>query len=351
MRVGLVGCGDIAAEYVETIRSFSDLAIHGVAARRAESTERFAARHGLEAVTTEALLADGAVDLVLNLTPPRAHAGVTEAALHAGKHVYSEKPLGVDLAEATRLVNLADAEGLSLCSAPDTFLGGAHQECRALIDEGAIGRLVGGTAAFLGGGHETWHPAPAFFYDLGGGPAKDIGPYYLSTLVNLLGPVEEVTAAQSPAVSERRWTDAEGRARSLPVRVPTHVAGLLRFGGGVLVDLTLSFDVPSRRLRRFELWGTEGAIAIPDPIFFGGAIELKPPGEDWRTIQPRAPFAAPRHRGLGLAEMVCALQAGRTPLTAAPLALHLTEVMDALERPGVHSIRSRAERPTRFAPD
>ena len=347
--VGLVGCGDIASEYAWTIRGFPELVIGGVAARPTASAERFAARHGLRATTAEALLANAAVEVVLNLTPPRAHAQVTEAALRAGKHVYSEKPLGVDLAEAAGLAALAEARGLSLCSAPDTFLGRAHQECRALIDEGAIGRPIGGTAAFLSGGHEAWHPAPAF-YDLGAGPAKDIGPYHLGTLVNLLGPVERVVAAQGATASERRWTDAEGRACSLPVRVPTHVAGLLGFAGGVLVDLTLSFDVPSCALRRFELWGTQGAIAIPDPIFFGGAIGLKRTGEDWRTIQPTAPYAAPRHRGLGLVEMVRALKPGRSPLTAAPLALHLVEVMDALERPGAHAIRNRAERPGRFTP-
>lgn len=345
--VGLIGCGDIAAEYVKTLNE-AGVHIAAVAGSRPGSADAFGARWSIPSRDVAALLDDSEIEAVLNLTPPQAHAPINRAALAAGKHVYCEKPLGINAAAAREQAALATERGLALGSAPDTFLGAAHQVCRRLLDEGAIGTPLGGTAMFLNGGHERRHPAPAPYYRKGGGPVRDIGPYYLTVLHNLLGPITETFARHGAQRPVRQWTNREGTPHSVNVEVPTHVTGALTFGNGAVVTLTLSYELTSQRVQRLELFGSEGTLTIPDPIFFGGDVHLKRTAADPTIIRPDLPYAAPRHRGIGLVEMMAAHRAGRVPLTGSARAIHLLDVMDGLEEGGTIRIGSTAPRPEPF---
>src|SRR5690606_9488743 len=229
-------------------------------------------------LSVEQLLADPEIDLVVNLTIPRAHVEVGLKCLAAGKHVYSEKPLGITYAEGRTLLDAANVAGLRIGSAPDTFLGGAHQQARAVVDSGALGTIVGGTAFFQCPGHESWHPDPAFYYDLGGGPMLDMGPYYITDLVNLLGPVARVSAMSSRLRSERPITSEPKKGQIMPVKIDTHVTGSLGFANGAIVQIAMSFDVAAHKHVPLEIYGTEQTLLVPDPNHFGGEVEVRPRG-------------------------------------------------------------------------
>jgi len=286
---------------------------------------------------------------VLNLTVPRAHVEVDLAALAAGKHVYSEKPLGVSLAEGRRLAAAAGAKGLRLGCAPDTFLGGAHQAARALIDDGAIGRPVGGSAFFMCPGHERWHPDPGFYYLAGGGPMLDMGPYYITDLVNLLGPVEQVIGVATRTRAERTIASEPLRGTRIPVEVATHVTGVLRFAGGAAVSVTLSFDVVGHKHVPLEIYGESGSLIVPDPNGFGGAVEIAEVDATWREVPNRRPYADANYRSLGLADMAQAIRSGRPHRASGALALHALEVMEAFQASSdsgrAIDVASRPERP------
>ena len=219
---------------------------------------------------------------------PKAHVEVGLKAIAAGKHVHSEKPLGVALAEARALIDAAAARGLRLGCAPDTFLGGAHQTARQCVDEGLIGRPIGGTAFFMCPGHERWHPNPGFYYLGGGGPMLDMGPYYVTDLVNLLGPVASVSGVATRTRPERVVTSQPLAGTRLPVEVATHVTGTLLFASGAAVTMTMSFDVARHKHVPIEIYGETGSLIVPDPNYFGGKIEFATAGEDWREIADRA---------------------------------------------------------------
>jgi predicted dehydrogenase len=209
-------------------------------------------------MSVDKMLADPSIQIVVNLTTPAAHVEVGLRALAAGKHVHSEKPLGLTTAEARPLLQMAEERGLRVGCAPDTFLGGSHQTCRKLIDEGAIGNTLAGSAFFMCPGHERWHPNPAFYYAKGGGPMLDMGPYYITALVNLIGPVARVAGITSRTRSEREITSEPLKGTMIPVEVATHVAGTLEFVSGAVVSIAMSFDVPRHRHRPIELYGTSG---------------------------------------------------------------------------------------------
>jgi predicted dehydrogenase len=339
--VGVVGCGNVATTYLRNAALFPGVELRACADLAPAAAEAQGRRFGVEAVTVDALLAAPEVDIVLNLTVPAAHFDVTMAALEAGKHVYTEKPPAVTAALGRRLVEAADARGLALASAPDTFMGAAGRRARALVDGGAIGRPVAGTAFMMGHGMEHWHPAPQFYYQPGGGPVLDMGPYYLTTLVNLLGPVSRV-AAMSAVGSPERLITAEGpnRGTSFRVGTPTTVMATLGFAGGALVAVGMSWDVWRHGIAPIELHGTEGSVRVPDPDTYGGAVELSHRGAEWRAFPSEGapfgaanwPFDAPRvanYRMLGVAEMARAIRAGRPARTSAALALHVLEVLEA----------------------
>ena len=273
-------------------------------------------------------------------------------AIAAGKHVHSEKPLGVTVAEARRLVEAAAAKGLRLGSAPDTFLGGAHQTARALIDEGLIGRPIGGTAFFMCPGHERWHPNPGFYYLAGGGPMLDMGPYYITDLVNLLGPVASVSGVATRTRSERVVTSEPLAGARIPVEVATHVTGTLMFVSGAAVTMTMSFDVARHRHAPIELYGEAGSLIVPDPNYFGGKVELRDRGRGLaRDPDRRHAYADGNYRILGLADMAQAIRTGRPHRASGALAFHVLEVMEAFQTRPTPARRSRSStRPERPAP-
>ncbi len=347
--VGIIGCGAISAAYLKAAQKFPILDIVALADVRPEAAEARAAEFGARAVAVEALLADPAVEIVLNLTVPLAHVEVGLRALAAQKHVYSEKPLGVDLDDARRLADEAERRGLRIGCAPDTFLGGGHQTARALIDAGRIGRALGGTAFFMCPGHERWHPNPGFYYLRGGGPMLDMGPYYITDLVNLLGPVESVVGVATRARDERVATSAARDGERFLVEVATHVSGVLTFVSGAPVTIGMSFDVAKHGHAPLEIYGETGTLIVPDPNGFGGEVKLARPGKPWRGVPVKAPYADDNYRSLGLADMAHAIRDGRPHRASGALALHVLEVMLAFQRSSDEGrrieIATRPERP------
>jgi predicted dehydrogenase len=354
MGVGIIGAGNISSQYLKAMRDFPVLDIRGLADMRPDVATARAAEFGVKAQTVDALLADPTVDIIVNLTIPRAHVEVGLRAVAAGKHVYGEKPLGVNYAEARKLVAAANRKGVRVGSAPDTFLGGGHQTARALIDKGVLGEIVGGTAFFAVPGHEYWHPDPAFYYDIGGGPVLDMAPYYVTDLVNLLGPVKAVQAMSLTPRKSRPVLSAPKKGQMIPVKVSTHVTGTLQFVSGALVTVTLSFDVPMHGHHNIELYGSLASMQVPDPNMFGGDVRIaRPRAKEWESVPLTAPYADANYRSLGVADMAHAILSGRPHRASGELALHVLEVMEAFEvasKSGtIVKIKSKTERPAPLA--
>ena len=353
--IGIVGCGNISAAYLKAARAFPILDVRAVADMDAAAAEARGVEFGVPAASVDALLADPAIEIVVNLTVPLAHVAVGLRAVAAGKHVHSEKPLGIDVAEARRLVDAAALKGVRIGSAPDTFLGGAHQTCRRLIDEGAIGQPLAGTAFFMCPGHERWHPNPGFYYLRGGGPVLDMAPYYVTDLVNLLGPVARVAAITGRARPTRTITSQPLAGTTVPVEVATHAAATLEFVAGAIVTMVMSFDVPRHRHRPIEIYGSEGSLAVPDPNWFGGQIEIGTAAGDWRPAITEHAYANGNFRVIGVADMAHAIRGNRPHRASGELALHVLEVMEAVQRSsdeGRHiAIESRPERPAMLPAD
>ena len=347
--VGIIGCGNISPAYLKAAKKFPILDIIALADANPAAAEARASEFGLEARAIDALLADPTIEIVLNLTIPKAHVEVGLQAIAAGKHVHSEKPLGIDIGEACKLIDAASAKGLRVGCAPDTFLGGAHQTARKLIDEGAIGRPIGGTAFFMCPGHERWHPNPGFYYLQGGGPMLDMGPYYITDLVNLLGPVARVIGMATRLRGERLITSEPLKGTRIPVEVATHVTGTLEFVGGAVISVTMSFDAPRHKHAPIEIYGEKGALAVPDPNYFGGAIEFATANEDWRVLPTEHAYADDNYRVIGVADMAQAIRANRPHRASGALAYHVLEVMQAFQTSSdsgaAVTIESRPERP------
>jgi predicted dehydrogenase len=322
-----------------------------------EAAQAKASAYGITAVPVDALLADPDIEIVINLTVPLAHGPVSRQIITAGKHVYSEKPLAARFTEAQALMLAAAGRGVRVGCAPDTFLGAAHQACRRAIDAGRIGQPIAGAAAVLSRGMEHWHPDPEFFFKRGGGPIHDIGPYYVTQLVNLLGPVTRVAAQASTASPTRTVTSEPRRGQVIDVEVPTTVNGVLSFASGANVSLTTSWDVWKHRRLPFEIYGTEGSILVPDPNFFGCAPQITERDSDWQELDISAhPFRTPNrtlrsgaevadYRIIGLLDMATALRQGRAHRANGDLALHVLEVLDAFERSSVEGRHVMIETP------
>ena len=342
LRIGVVGCGNISQAYLHNAAMFAGLRPVACADLNPDSARARADAFGIKAMSPDALIASSEIDLVLNLTVPAAHYDISMQALEAGKHVFTEKPLSATVKDGRKLVETAKARGLSIGSAPDTFLGAAGRHARRLIESGAIGRPVTGTAFMMGRGMEHWHPDPAFYYQPGGGPVLDMGPYYLSMLVNLIGPVHRVLALSTSAHQERILT-AEGplKGTRIPVGTPTSVSCLLEFASGTQVTFVASWDVYRHTNRQIELHGTEGSLGLPDPDNFSGVVSLSDHGAPWQDEDTASlpfgalnwPLEAPdrgNYRMLGLADLAQALIDGRPARASGDLALHVLEVMEAI---------------------
>jgi predicted dehydrogenase len=349
VKVGVIGCGNISAAYLKAMKGFPILDVAALADANPQAAEERSAEFGVPARSVDAVLDDPQIEVILNLTIPKAHVEVGLRAIAAGKHVHSEKPLGVTVAEGRRLIDAAKAAGLRLGSAPDTFLGGAHQTARQCLDGDMIGRPVGGAAFFMCPGHERWHPNPGFYYLSGGGPMLDMGPYYITDLVNLLGPVASVVGFATRTRAERVVTSAPLAGTHIPVEVATHVTGALAFVSGAVVSITMSFDVARHQHAPIEIYGENGTLIVPDPNFFGGKVEFATADSDWREIPTQRPYADGNFRSLGLADMAQAIRTGRPHRASGELAFHVLEVMEAFQASSdtgaAVEIASRPERP------
>ena len=330
--IGIIGCGNIAQAYFNGANTFEVLKVVSCADINMAVARAKAAENGCKAQTVKQLLANKDVDMVINLTVPAVHAEVSMMALKAGKHVHCEKPLAVHLADGQAVLELAAKKGRLVGCAPDTFMGAGLQTCRKVVDDGWIGRVVGGTAFLMSRGPESWHPNPAFFYLAGAGPKFDMGPYYMTTLVHLLGPVKRVSAITTRAFKERIATCKEHFGEMLPVEVPTHCSGSLEFHSGAVVTVTISFDVHKHSHNPIELYGTEGSLRAPDPNTFGGPVEVftRTAGE-WKP-QAFSHGYADNTRGIGAADMAYAILGKRAHRTSGALAYHVLEIMHAFEK-------------------
>ena len=346
LRVGIVGVGNISGIYLRNLRAFDATEVVAVADLDADRARAVADANGVPlALTPSELIAHPEVDLVLNLTIPGAHGGVALDAVRAGKHVYNEKPLTVDLDEARLLVETAKDADVRVGGAPDTFLGQGVQTAVAALDAGLIGAPLAATAAMRGRGHESWHPSPAFYYQRGGGPMLDMGPYYVTALVALLGPAKRVAGMVRAGLPTRTSLSGE----TIAVETPTHLAGTIEYAGGAIAELTTSFDVYHGWGNALVVYGTEGTMRVPDPNNFGGAVEVRRGGDaEWSVAPPRHAYAEDS-RGLGVLDMAHAIREGRPHRASGDLALHALETMLAFERSsdeGRHVlIESRPSRP------
>ena len=329
--VGIVGCGTISAAYLRRLCTLDTIDVVACADLVPDRAAARAAEFGVrESCSPEALVAHADVDVVVNLTIPAVHVPLTLAALDNGKSVYSEKPVALNRADGLALLDRAAAAGVRVGSAPDTFLGAGLQTCRALLDDGAIGEPLGACAFMMGSGPESWHPDPAFFYQAGAGPMFDVGVYYLTALVALLGPARRVSGSARISRAERLITSEPRRGTSIPVEVPTHVAAVVDFESGPVASVVASFDIAASTLPRIEVYGTEGTLLAPDPNTFGGPVRLRRAGDaEWQDVPLRAGFSE-QSRGIGLADMVLAARAGLPHRASGELAVHVVDVMQAV---------------------
>ncbi len=333
--VAMIGVGSISGIYLQNITNvFRELRLVGVCdliRERAEGAQKTYHVPKLYETMHEAF-ADPEVDLVLNLTRPYQHFDVTKAALLAGKHVYSEKPLGATWEEGQALAALAKERGLYLGGAPDTFMGAGIQTARRLIDEGRIGEPIGAVAAMTCHGHESWHPDPEFYYKFGGGPMLDMGPYYLTALINLMGGVTEVSGKTKKSFATRLITSEPHNGEVIDVDVPTYVTGTLTFENGAVGTIFTTFDVWGGDGCRIDIYGTKGTLSVPDPNTFGGTVKLLSPDGKWEEFGTEDFDYAENSRALGLADMAKAIVSGRKSRCDYSQTLHVLEIMTMIER-------------------
>lgn len=356
VKIGVIGCGNISNIYFQNLKRFGMLEVVACADLMKARAAAKAKEHGVrKACTVKELLGDKSIELVVNLTIPKAHAEVDAAALNAGKHVYSEKPLALDREDGRRILELAEKKRLLAGCAPDTVLGAGIQTARKLIDDGWIGEPVSATAFMQCHGHESWHPDPEFYYEKGGGPMFDMGPYYLTALVTLMGPVRRVCAATRITFPERTITSKPKHGKVVTVEVPTHVAGVMDFQNGAIGTLVTSFDVWAATLPCIEIHGTQGSMGVPDPNGFGGTVRIRRAGaQDWTTM-PHSHVYAENARGVGVADMAYAIRHGRLHRANAQLAYHVGDIMQAFHESsdgGAHiKLSSTCERPAPMPSD
>lgn len=328
-KVGIIGCGNICGIYFQASKTFDILDVVACADIMPEKAQAMAAEYGCKACTVDELLADPDIDIVINLTIPAVHADVSLAALNAGKCVHSEKPLAVSRADGKRVLDFAASKNLRVGNAPDTFLGGGLQTCIKLIDDGWIGRPIGATAFMAAHGPESWHPNPEFFYKVGGGPMFDMGPYYITALVAMLGPVRRVSGSTRISFPERIITSQPKYGTKVKVEIPTHIAGLMDFACGAVGTIITSFDVWAAHLPCIEIYGTEGSLSVPDPNCFGGPVRVLRAGASSWTEVPLSHGYSDNSRGIGVADMAYAIRSGRAHRASGELAYHVLDVMCA----------------------
>ena len=341
-KIGIIGCGMISDTYFQAAQRFRNLEVVACSDIIPERSAAKFEQYGVKNVDNATLLADPEIEIVLNLTPPKVHSEIAKAALLANKHTYSEKPFGVDMDDALEVMRLAEEKNLRVGCAPDTFLGGGQQTARKLIDDGWIGEVRSGTAIVQGRGPEKWGHAP-FFYDTGAGPMLDLGPYYVTTLVNMLGPAVSVSAVTTKGEAYRTYgatVSEEYQSQykpfdRYPVNVNTHQTGIIEFASGAVITLISSFDVYRHNHNPIELYGSEGTMIVPDPNTFGGPVSLF--RREWAYAdgfkEVPMPFGhATPSRSIGVADMAKAIETGRPHRASSNLALHVLEIILAFDK-------------------
>ncbi|WHZ56032.1 Gfo/Idh/MocA family protein [Metabacillus hrfriensis] len=352
VKVGIIGCGNISDIYFKNCSSYKSLEVIACADLDVEKAKQKAKLYNIKrAYHVDEILSDTEVQMIINLTIPAAHAEVCIASLEAGKHVYVEKPLAVSLEDGKKMLDLAEKKGLLLGGAPDTFLGGGLQTCRKLIDDGEIGKPVAATAFMMCHGHESWHPNPDFYYQQGGGPMFDMGPYYLTALVSLIGPVRRVTGSTSTSFLERETKDG----RKIPVEVPTHVSGVLDFENGAVGTIITSFDVWGANLPFIEIYGETGTMSVPDPNTFGGPVRIKKQGEtEWKEYSLTHNYTG-NSRGIGVAEMADSIKSGTQHRASGQLTYHVLDIMHGFHLSSINGTHYlpffKPERPKSLEPN
>ncbi len=349
LKVGIVGCGAIIAQYLTNFRKLNDIELVAVADLDPARAQAIAEQYeGVRAVSVDELLTADDVELVLNLTIPAAHAEVALKAIAAGKSVYGEKPLAATTAEAREVLDAAREAGVAVGCAPDTVLGTGIQTARKAIDDGLIGAPISASATMVTPGHERWHPNPDFYYQPGGGPLLDMGPYYVTALVTLLGPVVSVIGAASHTRNERTIGSGPRQGQKVPVDTDSHVTGVLVHASGAMSTLFMSFDAVKSKSPNIEIHGERGSLVVPDPNYFDGEVQLFPLGADtWETLPVSAGYVD-AGRGFGIADLASTAP-GAEPRAGGTLAYHALEVMESVlesARTGAAvAITSTAERP------
>lgn len=364
--IGVIGCGNISAAYMKLAPLFGGIEMRACADINMAAAEARAAEFGLRAMSVDDLLAADDIDVVVNLTIPATHFEVSKKVLNAGKHVYSEKPFVLTLAEGQELASIAAAKGLRVGSAPDTFLGGSHQLARRLVDEDAVGKITSGTCFVQSPGMEMWHPNPDFFFQPGGGPVLDLGPYYVSNLVQLLGPVKRVCAMSSAGSEYRTITSQPRFGEKIKVETPTTIHAVMQFHSGAQITYCASWDVWEHMHTNMELYGQNGSLHVPDPNFFGGEVRMTQKSAFVNTPGWDHPFAVTNmadgrgtpqanYRCAGLADMAQAIIAGRAHRCSLEFSLHVVDVMTSILRSGEEGkfidISTTCERPAALGVD
>jgi predicted dehydrogenase len=366
--VGIMGAGNISAAYLRLAPLFKGLEVRGVADIVPEAAKKRSEEYGVAAMTPDELLKNSEIDVIVNLTIPATHYQVTMDAISAGKHAYSEKPFVLTLEEGKSVRTAAEQRQLQVGSAPDTFLGGAHQQVRDIIDGGSLGKIMSGTTHVMSRGMEHWHPNPDFFFQPGAGPVLDIGPYYVTDLIHLIGPVKRVTAFTGMARTEREVT-AEGPYKGTFIKVgtPTTIHGIMEFHSGAIVTIGASWDVAAHGHHNIELYGTAGSVFVPDPNFFGGEVVTTDIAGARTAVTPwDHPFGKANqtdnsgvqranYRTAGLADMMQAIDDGRPARCGLDVALHAIDVMTSILKAGetgqVVTLTTTCERPAPLGPD
>jgi predicted dehydrogenase len=329
VKVGIIGCGNISPVYFAACKRMEALELIGCADVVLERAQARAAEHNTTAYTVDNLIEKSDAEMLINLTIPAAHGDIGLRVLAAGKNLYNEKPLALDREQAKAMLALAKDKGLRVGGAPDTFMGAGLQTCRKLIDDGMIGRPLAATAWMLGHGPEGWHPDPEFFYAPGGGPMFDMGPYYVTALVALLGSVKRATGSAGSAFGERRIGSGARKGNIINVQIPTHIAGVLDFEGGAIGTLVTSFDIQGWEVG-IHIYGTEGTMYLPDPNGFGGPVKVKPAGAQEFANYHLTHSYESQSRGLGVADMAYAMRSGRAHRASGELCYHVLDVMHAI---------------------
>lgn len=328
MKIGIIGCGIISGAYLKGMALHKDCEVVACADLSEEAAQSRAKEFSIPRVMgTEELINDPEVELILNLTHPQVHAAINLKILEAGKHAYCEKPFCFDLEEGRKVLDMAEQKGLQVACAPDTVLGNGIQGARHAIESGLIGEPLAAQAFLVGRGPEHWHNNPEFYYKVGGGPLWDMGPYYLNSLIQLIGEFDDVCGRTKISFSQREILSERFRGKMIDVETPTHLTGVIGMKSGVLATITFSFDVfGGHQLPKFEIYGTQGTLQVPDPNRFDGQILYKlRDTEEW--VEYENPFQNNEMRGLGVAEMIRAAQEGRPCRAHGKYAFHVAELI------------------------